>query len=138
MVMSTVYQHGVYALQDHTDLPTKIGKAERSNGMIMRSFFFFCCTISLLCLIMVKLSCLQVMQAAAKLGISITINQVGSDLPTTGTPATVSPIDRTKEWQPTFTLDEDGLLHQLRATLVQALDVSLRKLLHHYYCIHIF
>lgn len=70
----------------------------------------------------------QVMQAAAKLGISITINQVGSDLPTTGTPATVSPIDRTKEWQPTFTLDEDGLLHQLRATLVQALDVSLPKL----------
>nr|CAN63581.1 hypothetical protein VITISV_033335 [Vitis vinifera] len=70
----------------------------------------------------------QVMQAAAKLGISITISQVGSDLPTTGTPATVSPIDRTKEWQPTFTLDEDGLLHQLRATLVQALDVSLSKL----------
>ncbi|XP_034688590.1 transmembrane protein 209 [Vitis riparia] len=70
----------------------------------------------------------QVMQAAAKLGISITINQVGSDLPTTGTPATVSPVDRTKEWQPTFTLDEDGLLHQLRATLVQALDVSLPKL----------
>lgn len=70
----------------------------------------------------------QVMQAAAKLGISITISQVGSDLPTTGTPATVSPIDRTKEWQPTFTLDEDGLLHQLRATLVQALDVSLPKL----------
>lgn len=73
---------------------------------------------------------------AAKLGISITINQVGSDLPTTGAPATVSPIDRTKEWQPTFTLDDDGLLHQLRATLVQALDVSLGKLIHLSCCIH--
>ena len=40
MVMSTVYQHGAYALQDCRDLPTKIAKAERSNGMIMRSFFF--------------------------------------------------------------------------------------------------
>lgn len=76
------------------------------------------------------------MEAAAKLGISITISQVGSDLPTIGTPTTVSPIDRTTEWQPTFTLDEDGLLHQLRATLVQALDASFRKLLHHY-CIHV-
>ena len=85
---------------------------------------------------MVKFSCLQAMQTAAKLGISITISQVGSDLATTRTPATVSSIDRTKDWQPTFTLDEDGLLHQLRATLVQALDSSLRKLLHHCYCIH--
>lgn len=65
------------------------------------------------------------MQAAAKLGISITISQVGSDLPASGT-ATLSPIDRSKEWQPTVTLDEDGLLHQLRATLIQALDASTR------------
>lgn len=71
------------------------------------------------------------MQAAAKLGISITISQLGSDSPTSGTPATVSAIDR-QEWQPAFTLDEDGLLNQLRATLVQALDASFRKLHHHY------
>lgn len=71
------------------------------------------------------------MQAAARLGISITISQVGSDLPTTGTPATVSPIDRSKDWQPAFTLDEDGILHQLRATLVQAIDTSMRRLLDH-------
>lgn len=76
----------------------------------------------------IEMSHIQVMQAAAKLGISITISQVGSDLPTTGTPATVSPIDRTKEWQPAFTLDEDGILHQLRATLVQAIDASTSKL----------
>lgn len=65
------------------------------------------------------------MQAAAKLGISITISQVGSDLPASGT-ATLLPIDRSKEWQPTVTLDEDGLLHQLQATLIQALDASTR------------
>ncbi|KAK9280392.1 hypothetical protein L1049_014081 [Liquidambar formosana] len=76
----------------------------------------------------IETSHIQVMQAAAKLGISITINQVGSKLPPTGTPATVSPIDRTKEWQPAFTLDEDGLLHQLRVSLVQALDASMPKL----------
>ncbi|XP_031256472.1 transmembrane protein 209-like [Pistacia vera] len=70
---------------------------------------------------------IQVMNAAAKLGISITINPVGSDLPTSGSPATVSPIDRTKEWQPAFTLDEDNLLHQLRASLVQTLDASVPK-----------
>lgn len=75
----------------------------------------------------IETSHIQVMQAAAKLGISITISQVGSDLPASGT-ATLSPIDRSKEWQPTVTLDEDGLLHQLRATLIQALDASTSKL----------
>lgn len=76
----------------------------------------------------IETSHIQVMQAAARLGISITISQVGSDLPATGTPATVSPIDRTKDWQPAFTLDEDGVLHQLRATLVQTIDTSTPKL----------
>lgn len=66
------------------------------------------------------------MQAAAKLGISITISKVGSNLPTTGTRATVSPVERPDEWQPA-TLDEDSLLLQLRATLVQALDASTRR-----------
>ncbi|GMP89045.1 hypothetical protein CsSME_00040779 [Camellia sinensis var. sinensis] len=77
----------------------------------------------------IETSHMQVMQAAAKLGISITISKVGSDLPTTGTPATVSPIERRpNDWKPAFDLDEDGLLHQLRATLVQALDASMPKL----------
>ncbi|KAJ4954921.1 hypothetical protein NE237_011704 [Protea cynaroides] len=31
------------------------------------------------------------------------------------------------EWQPAFKLDEDGMLHQLRATLVQAIDASMSK-----------
>ncbi|KAF3455035.1 hypothetical protein FNV43_RR05483 [Rhamnella rubrinervis] len=38
------------------------------------------------------------------------ISPVGRDLPTSGT-AIVSSIDRTMEWQPTVTLDKDGLLH---------------------------
>ncbi|WCJ41079.1 Transmembrane protein 209 [Euphorbia peplus] len=75
----------------------------------------------------IETSHIQVMQAAAKLGVSITISQVGSDSQTSGAPATVSSIDR-KEWQPAFTLDEDGLLQQLRATLLQALDSSMPKL----------
>ncbi|XP_052208431.1 uncharacterized protein LOC127812137 [Diospyros lotus] len=70
----------------------------------------------------------QVMQAAAKLGISITISKVGSDLSTTGTTVTLSPIERPNDWQPSFTPDEDNLLHQIRATLVQALDASMSKL----------
>ncbi|KAF2300516.1 hypothetical protein GH714_013904 [Hevea brasiliensis] len=75
----------------------------------------------------IQTSHFQVMQAAAKLGISITISQVGCDSPTSGTPATMSSVDR-KEWQPAFTLDEDGLLYQLRATLMQALDAYMPKL----------
>ncbi|KAJ6670458.1 hypothetical protein OIU85_014346 [Salix viminalis] len=74
----------------------------------------------------IETSHIQVMQAAAKLGISITISQVGSDTPSEN-PATVSSTDR-KEWQPTFSLDEDGLLSQLRATLLQGLDASAAKL----------
>ncbi|KAG6762045.1 transmembrane protein 209 [Populus alba x Populus x berolinensis] len=74
----------------------------------------------------IESSHIQVMQAAAKLGISITISQVGSDTPSEN-PATVSSTDR-KEWQPTFSLDEDGLLSQFRATLLQALDTSTLKL----------
>lgn len=74
----------------------------------------------------IESSHIQVMQAAAKLGISITISQVGSDTPSENT-STVSSTDR-KEWQPTFSLDEDGLLSQLRATLLQALDASTLKL----------
>lgn len=75
------------------------------------------------------------MQAAAKLNISITVSPVGSDLPTSGT-ATVSSIDRTMEWQPTLTLDEDGYLHQLRAAFLQVLDASTRKLLLKYCTFH--
>ncbi|KAF7823428.1 transmembrane protein 209 [Senna tora] len=75
----------------------------------------------------IETSHIQVMEAAAKLGISITINQVGSDMPSPGTPATLPAIDKTKEWQPTLTVNEDGLLHQLRSTLVQAIEGSTSK-----------
>lgn len=67
------------------------------------------------------------MQTASKLGLNITVSQVGSDLPTNGTATTALPVDRTKGWQPSYSLDEDAQLHQLRATLVQAIDASMRK-----------
>lgn len=73
----------------------------------------------------IESSHVQVMEGAAKFGVSITVSQVG-EVRVSGT-STVSQIDRSKEWSPTYTLDEDGLLHQLRATLVQALDAATPK-----------
>ncbi|WOL06886.1 transmembrane protein 209 [Canna indica] len=70
----------------------------------------------------IETSHLQVMQTAASVGISITVSQVGSDSPSTTMPANLSPISGSKEWLPTITMDEDGLLHQLRASLLQARD----------------
>lgn len=67
------------------------------------------------------------MQTALKLGVNVTVTQVGSDVPTNGTATTASPVDRTKGWQPSYSLDEDALLYQLRATLVQSIDASMRK-----------
>ncbi|XP_030526630.1 transmembrane protein 209 [Rhodamnia argentea] len=71
----------------------------------------------------IESSHIQVMEGAAKLGVSITVCQVGE---VSGT-STVSQIDRSKEWLPAYTLDEDGLLHQLRATLIQVLDAAMPK-----------
>ncbi|KAF8009010.1 hypothetical protein BT93_J0103 [Corymbia citriodora subsp. variegata] len=73
----------------------------------------------------IESSHIQVMEGAAKLGVSITVSQVG-EVHVPGT-STVSQIDRSKEWLPAYTLDEDGLLHQLRATLVQAIDAAMSK-----------
>ncbi|KAJ8751478.1 hypothetical protein K2173_016695 [Erythroxylum novogranatense] len=74
----------------------------------------------------IETSHIQVMQAAAKLGVSVTISQVGSDSSNSGTMASVASMDR-KEWQPAFTLDEDGLLHQIRATLVHTIEAYTPK-----------
>lgn len=71
------------------------------------------------------------MQAASKLGITITVSQVGNGTPDAGTVA-ISATERTNEWKPSFSVDEDGLLHQLRITLVQILDSYMCKLLHPY------
>ncbi|XP_010488210.1 PREDICTED: uncharacterized protein LOC104766090 [Camelina sativa] len=76
----------------------------------------------------VETSHIQVMQTASKLGLNVTVSQVGSDLPTNGTATTALPVDRTKGWQPSYSLDEDAILHQLRANLVQAIDASMQKL----------
>lgn len=70
------------------------------------------------------------MQAAAKLGISIIVSQIGNDTLSTGNPATLPTVDTTQDWQPALTLNEDGLLHQLHSTLVQAIEASKRTLLH--------
>ncbi|KFK43108.1 hypothetical protein AALP_AA1G081100 [Arabis alpina] len=76
----------------------------------------------------VETSHIQVMQTASKLGVNVTVTQVGSDLPTNGAATTVLPVDRTNGWQPSYSLDEDALLYQLRATLVQTIDASMQKL----------
>nr|GMD61396.1 transmembrane protein 209 [Ipomoea batatas] len=69
----------------------------------------------------------KVMQSAAKLGITITVSQVGSEISSAGTTTVCTP-GMTNEWQSSFSLDEDGLLHQLRANLVQTLDSCMSKL----------
>ncbi|GAB2215172.1 hypothetical protein Drorol1_Dr00019551 [Drosera rotundifolia] len=63
----------------------------------------------------IETSHIQIMDAATKLGISITVSPVVSDSPSAGLPASGP--------------DEDGLLHQLRASLVQTLDASQRSLM---------
>lgn len=68
------------------------------------------------------------MEAAAKLGMAITISQIGSDAPAMPALSPVSTIERATEWKLSYAIDEDGLLHQLRSTLVQALDANMCKL----------
>ncbi|KAL0723716.1 hypothetical protein Bca4012_038315 [Brassica carinata] len=76
----------------------------------------------------IETSHIQVMQTAAKLGVAVTVCQVGSDMSTNGTAPTALPADCTKGWQPSYSLDEDAILHQLRANLVQAIDAAMLKL----------
>lgn len=68
---------------------------------------------------------IKVIEAATKLNISINVSQVGSDTPSVPTAANASPIDRSNDWKPAFAVDEDGLLHQLRATLVQVYEACM-------------
>ncbi|OAY74309.1 hypothetical protein ACMD2_01452, partial [Ananas comosus] len=70
----------------------------------------------------IKTSHIQVKQAAANVGVSITVNQVGSDSPSSTAPVILSPVSGVKDWQATVSLDEDGLLNQLRASLLQVRD----------------
>eukprot|EP00249_Psilotum_nudum_P015702 c25477_g1_i1 orf=509-2443(-) len=65
---------------------------------------------------------IQVMQAAAKLGLSITVTQVGGSKQDTRGPSMPSIDITSHEWLTTFSPDEDALLHQLRAALVQGRD----------------
>eukprot|EP00250_Pteridium_aquilinum_P017111 c23458_g1_i3 orf=864-2675(+) len=70
----------------------------------------------------IDLSHLQVMQAAAKLGISINVSPIGggkSDTAGTSQSGVETPA---QDWVATFSPDEDALLHQLRVYLLQARD----------------
>ncbi|KAL3849418.1 hypothetical protein ACJIZ3_011300 [Penstemon smallii] len=71
----------------------------------------------------IETSHLKVMEAAAKLNITVTISQIGSNTPSTPN-TNLSPTERTNEWNPASAVDEDGLLHQLRASLVHTLDAA--------------
>ncbi|OEL37054.1 hypothetical protein BAE44_0001929 [Dichanthelium oligosanthes] len=56
----------------------------------------------------IKSSHIQVKQTTSIIGALVTVSQVGSDLPSTATPVTLSPLGGTKDWQPTVTVDEDA------------------------------
>ncbi|XP_047094546.1 uncharacterized protein LOC124706915 [Lolium rigidum] len=68
----------------------------------------------------IKSSHIQVKQTTASIGTSVNVSQVGSDLPSTTSPASLSPLGGTKDWQPTVTVDEDDILNQLRGALLQS------------------
>ncbi|GJN31132.1 hypothetical protein PR202_gb19491 [Eleusine coracana subsp. coracana] len=70
----------------------------------------------------IKTSHIQVKQTTATVGASVTVSQVGSDPPSTTTPVSLSPLGGTKDWQPTVTIDEDGILNQLRSALLRSRD----------------
>lgn len=66
------------------------------------------------------------MQKTSNLGINVTISPVGSVLPLNGTFTTILPLDRTQGWQPHYTLDEQGLLQELRNSLIHTIVASIR------------
>uniref|UniRef100_A0ACD5YM52 Uncharacterized protein n=1 Tax=Avena sativa TaxID=4498 RepID=A0ACD5YM52_AVESA len=68
----------------------------------------------------IKSSHIQVKQTTASIGASVDVSQVGSDLPSTTAPISLSPLGGTKDWQPTVTVDEDGILNQLRSALLHS------------------
>ncbi|KAG8063881.1 hypothetical protein GUJ93_ZPchr0003g18631 [Zizania palustris] len=70
----------------------------------------------------IKTSHIQVKQTTVSVGASVTVSQVGSDLPSTAAPVGLSPLGGTKDWQPTVTIDEDGILNQLRTALLHSRD----------------
>ncbi|XP_071686531.1 uncharacterized protein [Rutidosis leptorrhynchoides] len=75
----------------------------------------------------IETSHVKVMDAAAKLGISVTISKIGIDSTIGAATASVSSNERNVDWQPAYTLDEESLLLQLRTTLVQTVDASISR-----------
>jgi hypothetical protein len=68
----------------------------------------------------------KVMAAAAKLGLSIAVSQVGGKQQKSGLPVPVSG----EEWLSTMSPEEDALLNQLRALLLEARDAPTRMFKH--------
>ncbi|XP_006649902.1 uncharacterized protein LOC102705797 [Oryza brachyantha] len=75
----------------------------------------------------IKTSHIQVKQTTASVGASVTVSQVGSDLPSTTAPVGLSPLSGTKDWQPTVTIDEDGIINQLRTALLHSRDAPVAQ-----------
>ncbi|KAK3151298.1 hypothetical protein QOZ80_3AG0244130 [Eleusine coracana subsp. coracana] len=75
----------------------------------------------------IKTSHIQVKQTTATVGASVTVSQVGSDPPSTTTPVSLCPLGGTKDWQPTVTVDEDGILNQLRSALLRSRDAPVAQ-----------
>ncbi|AQL07449.1 hypothetical protein ZEAMMB73_Zm00001d047746 [Zea mays] len=75
----------------------------------------------------IKTSHTQVKQTTATVGASVTVSQVGSDLPSTTPPVALSPLGGTKDWQPTVTVDEDGILNQLHSALLHSRDAPVAQ-----------
>ncbi|XP_066388971.1 uncharacterized protein [Miscanthus floridulus] len=75
----------------------------------------------------IKTSHTQVKQTTTTVGASVTVSQVGSDLPSTTPPVALSPLGGTKDWQPTVTVDEDGILNQLRSALLHSRDAPVAQ-----------
>ncbi|KAL4576917.1 hypothetical protein LXL04_013018 [Taraxacum kok-saghyz] len=71
----------------------------------------------------IETSHLKVMEAAANIGVSITVSKIGIDKSLMGVTASVS-NEGINEWQPAYTLDEEGLIGQLRVTLLQQIQNS--------------
>lgn len=69
----------------------------------------------------IETSHIKVMDAAFKIGVSVTVSKIGSDLSNLGS-VNVNSNERNNEWQPAYTLDEEGLLGQLRITLLQQMQ----------------
>ncbi|KAF8081988.1 hypothetical protein N665_0853s0002 [Sinapis alba] len=75
----------------------------------------------------IETSHIQVMQKTSNLGLNVTTSPVGSVLPPNGNITTILTLDQTQGyWQPHYSLDEHGLLQELRDSLIYTIVASVR------------